>query len=121
MQDITPIVDEKIKIIESYGGGGFKISGNRVDNSVFIFRDYFHKIDKSNIETITRQDISDLEEIEILLVGYGEESEFLPSSLEQDIKNAGVSIEYMNTGAAARTYNILVSEERKVATILIAV
>ena len=59
--------------------------------------------------------------IEILLVGSGAVTDFFDSKTESAIRSNGVSIEYMDTGAACRTYNILLSEERKVATVLIKV
>jgi uncharacterized protein len=60
-------------------------------------------------------------EIEVLLVGSGVDAKFFPTEIEQAIKQKRISIEYMNTGAASRTYNILLTEERKVAVVLIAV
>lgn len=121
MQDITPILREDIRVIESYGSGGFTVSGNKVENSIFIFEDSFSEIEKDSLEKVVIDDFSNLEEIEILIVGFGEKSNSLEQELETKIKAFGVKIEYMNTGAGARTYNVLISEERKVAALLIAV
>jgi uncharacterized protein len=51
----------------------------------------------------------------------GAEIVFVPDSLRQHLKQAGIGLDVMQTGAAARTYNILMAENRKVAAALIAV
>lgn len=127
MQDITPIIGEDVKIIESYGAGGFKVSDEKIDGTIFITAAIVNKLQSSDIDdTKLQNDVLALIEnnqndIEILLVGYGDESKFFSSDIEKKIKSSGVQIEYMNSGAAARTYNVLITEERKVAAILIAV
>ena len=45
----------------------------------------------------------------------------LPKELRAAFKEAGISIDPMSTGAAVRTYNIMLSESRAVAAALIAV
>jgi len=51
---------------------------------------------------------------EILLFGTGSKQQFAHPSLYRSLTNAGVGIEFMDTAAACRTYNILVAEDRKV-------
>jgi uncharacterized protein len=60
-------------------------------------------------------------EIEILLIGTGDKIDFLPIEVEAALRDKNISFEYMDTGAACRTYNVLLSEERSVAAFLIAV
>ena len=59
--------------------------------------------------------------IEILLIGCGEHTKLIEPNLLADVKNAGISVEPMNTGAACRTFNILIAEDRRVAAALIPV
>jgi uncharacterized protein len=59
--------------------------------------------------------------IRILLVGTGREAVFLPKAIREILREAGIGVDIMQTGAAARTYNILVAEDRPVAAALIAV
>ncbi|MEE7478564.1 hypothetical protein MHIMP23_20315 [Methylobacterium hispanicum] len=59
--------------------------------------------------------------IELLLVGTGADIVPLPPDLRVWLKDMGVGLDVMQTGAAARTYNILAGENRKVAAALIAV
>ena len=59
--------------------------------------------------------------IELLLVGTGLDIAAIDPALRGWLKEVGVGLDVMQTGAAARTYNILVAENRKVAAALIAV
>jgi uncharacterized protein len=59
--------------------------------------------------------------VEILLVGMGADLRPLPAPLRAALKAAGISADPMSTGAAVRTYNILLAEDRAVAAALIAV
>lgn len=56
---------------------------------------------------------------EVLLVGTGARQQFLPASVLKPLLKAGIGIEVMDTQAAARTYNILMSEGRRVVVALI--
>lgn len=59
--------------------------------------------------------------IDFLILGIGHDIAFLPASLRDPFKAVGITVEAMATPAAARTYNVLVGEERRVAAALIAV
>ncbi|OZI33860.1 hypothetical protein CAL29_09760 [Bordetella genomosp. 10] len=56
---------------------------------------------------------------EVLLIGTGARQRFLPPQVLGPLLTAGVGIEVMDTQAAARTYNILMSEGRRVVVALI--
>jgi len=51
---------------------------------------------------------------EVLLLGTGAKQQFAHPNLYRELIRAGISIEFMDTPAACRTYNILVAEDRKV-------
>jgi len=55
---------------------------------------------------------------EVLLVGTGARLQFLPREIIAPLLAAGVGVEVMDTQAAARTYNILMAEGRRVAVAL---
>jgi uncharacterized protein len=59
--------------------------------------------------------------IEILLIGCGTRTKLIEPYLLADVKNAGIAVESMDTGAACRTFNVLIAEDRRVATTLIPV
>ncbi len=51
---------------------------------------------------------------EVLLLGTGAKQQFARPELYRELIRAGIGIEFMDTPAACRTYNILVAEDRKV-------
>jgi uncharacterized protein len=55
---------------------------------------------------------------EIVIIGTGKRQAFLSPELMIAFYRRGIGVEAMNTAAAARTFNVLVSEERNVAAIL---
>jgi len=55
---------------------------------------------------------------ELVLVGTGALQQFADPSLLRPLLNAGVGCEFMDTGAACRTYNILLGEGRRVVALL---
>jgi len=59
--------------------------------------------------------------VELLLLGTGRRMAPLPGALRDAMRAANVKTEPMDTGAACRTYNVLVAEARDVAAALIAV
>jgi uncharacterized protein len=56
-----------------------------------------------------------------LLIGTGRAMSLLPQFVVQYLKEGGVAVEAMDTGAGVRTYNILLAEDRPPAAALIAV
>ena len=57
--------------------------------------------------------------VSLCLIGCGVRTELLPPGLREALREAGVSVDAMETGAACRTYNMLVGEGRAVAAALI--
>jgi uncharacterized protein len=58
-------------------------------------------------------------DVEILILGTGARMAPLPAPLRLALKRAGIAVEPMDTGAACRTYNVLVAEDRRVAAALL--
>lgn len=56
---------------------------------------------------------------EVVLVGTGLKQHLLPVHVTQPLLSLGIGIEAMSTQAAARTYNILMSEGRRVVVALL--
>lgn len=56
---------------------------------------------------------------EVLLVGTGLKQHFLPVSVTEPLLSIGIGVEVMSTQAAARTYNILMAEGRRVVVALL--
>lgn len=56
---------------------------------------------------------------EIVLLGTGARQEFPPAAVRREFAARAIGLETMDVGAACRTFNVLVQEERKVAAALI--
>ena len=57
--------------------------------------------------------------VQILLLGLGRTVGAVPDTLRGALRAAGIAIEPMDTGAACRTYNVLLGEDRRVAAALL--
>jgi uncharacterized protein len=55
---------------------------------------------------------------DVVLLGTGQRQMFPASAIKQAFAARGIGLEVMDLGAACRTYNILVQEERRVAAAL---
>ncbi|MDA1107934.1 MAG: MTH938/NDUFAF3 family protein [Proteobacteria bacterium] len=66
-------------------------------------------------------DIFDELRPDVLLLGCGARQRFLPADLRLLLAQRGINVELMNTGAACRTYNILLGDERNVAAALLMI
>lgn len=59
--------------------------------------------------------------IDVLLVGTGAEIAHVPADFRDALEAQGIGVEVMNSPAAARTYNVLLGEGRRVAACLLPV
>ncbi len=123
--DVTPAIPEGRQIIEGYGDGGFRVSGARYEGSVIVLVDRvvpWGATDPADITAESLQPLIDADvHVELLLIGCGKEIRGLPPEARKLLRAAGIAAEPMDTGAACRTYNLLLAEERHVAAALIAV
>ena len=55
---------------------------------------------------------------DLIILGTGEQQSFPDHELGMSLLNRGIGLEVMDTGAACRTYNVLLSEGRAVAAAL---
>ncbi len=125
--DVTPLIPQGKQIIDGYGGGGFRISGRRIEGSIVVFPD---KVSPWNVAEAAALSAGSLEDVsaagragtvELLLVGTGARMTRIDGALRRALRADGVVMEAMDTGAACRTYNVLMAEGRRVAAALIAI
>ena len=124
MVDITPLVPPGRQVIQSYGGGGFRVAGVSHRGSILIFPQRTLAWAVVDLAAATIETLAPVLEpstcIEILLLGSGPAIGPIAPELRLALKEKGVVIEAMDTGAACRTFNILMAEDRPVAAALIA-
>ncbi|MDZ4096854.1 MAG: Mth938-like domain-containing protein, partial [Paracoccaceae bacterium] len=59
--------------------------------------------------------------IDVLFVGMGAEIAQVPPAFRAALEEAGIGVEVMNSPSACRTYNVLLSEGRRIAAVLLPV
>lgn len=121
--DVTPLVREGQQIIQGYAADGFKVSGVSYSGAVFVKPSEVTLWSARNLSELTTQDFQSLiaakEEIDVVLLGTGKSFQILPADLKQSLSDAGLSVDVMDTGAACRTYNVLMAEGRRVVAALL--
>lgn len=125
MQDISGLPQEGQQLINGYGDGGFRVSGVRYEGSVLILPEKTENWSLADIDEISLDSLASLvensDEIEILLIGCGEGMAYIEDDIRNALREKGIVIDAMGTGAAVRTYNVLLLERRRVAAALIAI
>lgn len=111
--------------IEAYGEGGFRFADMSHKGSLLITASGIYGWDVPDAEAIDiaslQAVLDDAERVDHLIVGTGASRAAIDPEIGAALSEAGIELEIMDTGAAARTYNILFAEDRDVAAALIAV
>ena len=111
--------------VDAYGNGGFRFAEMSHRGSILCLPSGIHGWEPGDDAALRLEDFERVfqqaEKIEILLVGTGTELKPLPPAMRQAFREAGISADPMSTGAAVRTYNVLLAEDRAVAAALVAI
>ena len=103
----------------------FRIAGQVYEGSVLVFPELTLPWPVAGWEHITLDSLSRITAGEaaqdLLVVGCGGAFRPAPEGLKAGLKERGVALEWMDTGAACRTFNVLLAEDRALAAALIAV
>jgi uncharacterized protein len=104
--------------IDGYGPGFFRVGGTRIEGSIAVFPTGVKSWGGfDDTQTILDQ----AEDIDVVFIGTGAEIAHLPTAFRGVFDEAGIGVEPMASPAACRTYNVLLSEGRRVAVALIPV
>ncbi|MEM8914958.1 MAG: Mth938-like domain-containing protein [Pseudomonadota bacterium] len=111
--------------INSYSAGGFTISGRSINGGVLVLPDTAEAWSVSNIDDLTVEHLNGVAGratgIEVLLIGCGPKMLLLPRELRDSFRAFNFSVDVMETGAACRTFNVLISESRRVAAAMVPI
>ncbi|MBP1887011.1 Mth938-like domain-containing protein [Sinorhizobium mexicanum] len=111
--------------IDAYGNGGFRFADMSHRGSVLMLPSGIYAWDAVEGDLLSvdkfKRVLDEAREIEVLLVGTGREIRPLPAELKATLRAQNISSDPMSTGAAVRTYNVMLAEARAVAAALIAV
>jgi len=120
--DVTPIIPAGRQVIESYGPRGFKVSGIAYDGAILVMPLASQAWAPQTMAEVTLASFAPIlapGEVEILLLGCGRRMMLVPAELRQALRGHGIVTDAMDTGAACRTYNVLLAEDRRVAAALL--
>lgn len=98
--------------IDGYGPGFFRVAGRVMEGPILVTvrsaRGWGGYEDRAPLIDLAQ-------EVDVLLIGTGAEMAHIPAGLRSALEEAGVGVETMTSPAACRTYNVLLSEARRVA------
>lgn len=104
--------------IDGYGPGFFRVGGQALEGAVLVTpagaRGWGGYDDAAPLLEI-------VEDVDVIFVGTGADTAHIPAGLRGQLEEAGVGVEAMNSPAACRTFNVLLSEGRRVAAALLPV
>ncbi len=123
--ELSPLTPPNRQLIQTYGNGGFRISGGAYATPVLVFPNetltwagaVVADLTPDNFAPVTAAEPA----IEILILGCGPRTELVPAGLRDLLRECRIVLEAMDTGGACRTYNVLVAEDRRVAAALLPV
>ncbi|MBP7703916.1 MAG: hypothetical protein KA105_01370 [Caulobacter sp.] len=111
--------------VDAWGGGGFRVAGDWRPGSLLILDDTARPWPAVSLAELSMDHFAEVlanrSAVEFVLLGTGLTQGLPPRAVRDGLKAAGIGLEFMSTEAAARTYNIVASEGRRVAAALIAV
>lgn len=123
--DITPLLPKGSQLVEAYGECGFRVSSQRYNGSVLILPQQTLLWPVREWTEIREEDFAPVLHSEpapeMLVIGCGADFQMIPGFLKRLFRQRSIAVEAMDTGAACRTYNVLMAEGRRVAAALIAV
>ena len=109
-------------LIEGYGAGWIGLSGRRYTRSLILTpSEIIEPWGPTTAADLTREHLTAIADLKprVVLIGTGEQPTILDPLLYMNLLERGIGVEVMTTGAACRTYNILMSEGREVVAGLI--
>jgi uncharacterized protein len=104
--------------IEGYGSGFFRVGGHVLRGACLITP--WDAGLWGGLED-TETPLAMAGRIDVLFLGMGSEIAHAPREFRATLEAAGIGVEVMSSPAACRTYNVLLSEGRRIAVALLPV
>jgi uncharacterized protein len=111
--------------VDAYGNGGFRFAGMSHRGSLLIVPSGIYAWDVSSMDDLTSDRCAEILRQLVppgfVLLGTGAAHAIPSPEIRKLFAEARIGLEAMSTGAACRTYNVLLAEGRDVSAGLIAV
>ena len=111
--------------VEAYGNGGFRFGGMSHRGSLLCFPDGIWAWSVTSVAELSaatlEQALARAEQLDFFLIGGGRDPNEQPERLRQRFRDVSRAVDTMPTGAAVRTWNVLLAERRRGGAALIAV
>ena len=111
--------------IDAAGNGGFRFADMSHRGSLLIVPSGMRAWPLASIKDLKEGDLSSVfkeaDAVDLLLIGTGLQPAYIEDSIRWRLRSHAITLDTMTTMAAAKTYNILLGEGRRVAAALIAV
>jgi len=122
--EVTSLTPGGRQLIQAYRQGGFTVAGIRYEGSLLVMPERTVAWPVGTLDAVTLESVAPITasegDVELLILGCGAAFAPAPPALCDGLRSFGVVVEAMTTPAACRTYNVLLAEDRRVATALIA-
>ena len=111
-------------VVRAYGPGEVRINEEAHRGPVLVFRQAvwterlpadLEGLEAAHLEALAEQGL------EVVLIGTGDRARFPDPAVTAPLYERGIGVETMDTGAACRTFNLLVAEQRAVAALLLPI
>lgn len=114
---LNEVVFTNAKPVDGYGPGFFRIGGEVYEGSLLALPDGVQAWGGyDDVEALLA-----VRDVDVMFIGTGAEIAHIPADLRETLEKAGVAFEVMASPAACRTYNVLLSEGRRVGLALLPV
>jgi uncharacterized protein len=117
--EMTQVAAAGRQVIERYGPRGFRVSGAIFLGPVLVFPERTIAWAAAAVAIEALAPVAAHGDIDLLLLGLGRRMAPVAPGLRSALKAHGIAVEAMDTGAACRTYNVLLAEDRRVAAALL--
>lgn len=111
--------------IDAYGNGGFRFADMSHRGSLMCLPSGIYGW---NVESVTDLDVkafksvlAEADQIELFLLGTGMDLVRIAPDVREAFRGKTISADSMSTGAAVRTFNVMLAEDRAVAAAFLAV
>ena len=112
-------------LIDAHGGGGFRFAGMSHRGSLLCLPDGIWAWPVAAPAELTEESLSQVfacaEVLDFFVLGTGATPWIMPDGLRTRFRDAHISADTMATGPAVRTYNVMLLENRRVGSGLIAI